>query len=484
MSSISSWCRWLFISCCLVGSSQVWAVTPYTWGGAGFGTGHPSAVAACQASVKGFDPDGTYDKVVINLPFAKCYWRSWNGELRVAPSDMVRQGDGCLPGTTYNATSGGCEAPPNTCASKAGQVTTWIVKYTMEQFLKATGKDGSTPNQHIDSGGCSAEINTKECGVNGDHSQAACFGTATFSGEQTPADPVSIHDDCTGDPLCPPAEVKFDASTDSSCSAITYTGNGASQYECITEEIADSPGKVSCGTVTTGEQTQWVCTAPNPTPTKDTTKTTEKVTETPKPDGSKEKVTETKTDETKCKDGKCTTTSTVNVKTETTNADGTKGPESETCTGPKCAEDGKQEEMAEEGEDEEATATGISCAETLACTGDAVQCALLRSQKEEKCSAEEAGDYDGKKGDIDALVSGPEFQLEEETTDFSTLFSTGVRFLPSACPADVQLSLSGGRHFAISWQPLCNAAEILSYLFVAMTSLFFIRYVGSALGGE
>ncbi|MNG06571.1 hypothetical protein D3C84_898220 [compost metagenome] len=139
--------------------------------------------------------------------------------------------------------------------------------------------------------------------------------------------------------------------------------------------------------------------------------------------------------------------------------------------------------MEEEGE-EQATATGITCTETLACTGDAVQCALLRSQKEEKCASEEAGDYDGSKGDIDALLAGPEFQLEEETTDFSSLFSTGARFLPSACPADVQLALSGGRSFHISWQPLCNAAEILSFLFVAMTSLFFIRYVGSALGGE
>lgn len=391
---------------------------------------------------------------------------------------VKRYGTGCPVDTTYDLSTGACLAPSNPCTSKKDTPVTWIVKYTQEQYEKAIGGGGSTPNQWIDSGGCKAEISTKSCGTAADGS-GACFGVAVFNGDQWPADAVGEHTDCTGSPDCPAPKVEFDASNDHSCTAITYTGNGASQYQCVTEAIAENPGAVSCGQVTTGGSTQWVCTAPKPTPTSEKSKVTETVKTTPNADGSTDKETTKVTETTKCKAGVCQTETTTNVTNSGTNSDGSEKPSTETCKGPECADDKTKEELEEEDE-VEASASGVGCSENLSCDGDAVACAILRSQKEEKCTAEEAGDYPGKKSDIDALFNGPQFEAPEGSEiNLAGIFSTGTRFLPSACPAPMPLSIASvGRTITISFAPLCTLAEVLSYLIVAMAGLFFVRYVG------
>lgn len=393
--------------------------------------------------------------------------------------NINRRGTSCLPDSTYNPETGECVAPINPCTNKKDTPVTWIVKYTQEQYRKAIGRDGSTPNQWIDSGGCKAEISTKQCGENAEGTEAACFGVAVFNGDQWPADAVGDHTDCTGSPDCPAPKVEFDASNDHSCTAITYTGNGASQYQCVTEAIAENPGAVSCGQVTTGGSAQWVCTVPKPTPTSEKSKVTETVKTTPNADGSTDKETTKVTETTKCKAGVCQTETTTNVTNSGTNTDGSQKPSSETCKGPECADDKTKEDLEEEDE-VEASASGVGCAETLACDGDAVACAILRSQKEEKCTAEEAGDYPGKKSDIDALFNGPQFEAPEGSEiNLSGIFSTGTRFLPSVCPAPMPLSIASfGRTITITFAPLCTLAEVLSYLIVAMAGLFFVRYVG------
>jgi len=75
--------------------------------------------------------------------------------------------------------------------------------------------------------------------------------------------------------------------------------------------------------------------------------------------------------------------------------------------------------------------------------------------------------------------------LKEETIDVASYFSTGTRFLPSGCPAPKQLYISTlGRNLSLSWEPLCNFAGALSFIVVAMASLFFVVYVGRSFGGE
>lgn len=463
-------------------TSSVFAAD-YSWHHQFGGSGYSSSSSACQSIVSILStPDATQTYTYSSSTSTLCIITTQNiGDvdgitIQNRQYPLTRLGDSCPNGSTYNS-SGSCDLPINPCTSQKDQLKTWIVKYTQEQYAKAVGKGGQTPSQWVDSGGCQAEVTTKECGAAGDGS-GACFGVAKLTGLQTPADAIGQHTDCTGTPDCPAAKVEFDASNDHSCSAITYTGNGASQYECVTEAVAENPGAVKCGQVTTGGSSQWVCTAPKPTPSSEKSKVTETVKTTPNPDGSKTKETTKVTETTKCKDGKCQTTTTTNVIKEGTNADGTEKPKEESCTGPKCATDETKEELEEEEGD--SSASGIACSESLACEGDAISCALLRTQKESKCDAEEAGDYPGKKGDIDTLLSGAQFsEPSESEISLAGIFNTGTRFLPSACPADMPIQIGTfNRTITLKWSPLCTLAETLSYLIVAMASLFFVRYVG------
>lgn len=456
----------------------------FSWHHSYGGPGSSSASAACNSIVSILStPDATQTYKYKSSTSTVCTITTQNiGDIDgVTKQDrtypLTRIGDSCPSGSNYNS-SGSCDAPLNPCSSKTDTAVTWIVKYTQEQYEKAIGGGGSTPNQWIDSGGCKAEISTKSCGTAADGS-GACFGVAVFNGDQWPADSVGEHTDCTGKPECPKPTVQFDASNDHSCTAITYTGNGASQYQCITEALADNPGSVKCGQVTTGSGTQWVCTAPKPTPTSEKSKVTETVKTTPNADGSTDKETTKVTETTKCKAGVCQTETTTNVTNSGANPDGSEKPSTETCKGPECADDKTKQELEEE-EEVQASASGVGCSETLACDGDAVACAILRSQKEEKCTAEEAGDYLGKKSDIDALFNGPNFEAPEGSEiNLAGIFNTGTRFLPSACPAPMPLSIGSARRtITITFAPICTFAEVLSYLIVAMASLFFVRYVG------
>lgn len=451
----------------------------YSWNYNGAGISS-SAAGACEYSVS-VSYGWTFVSAVImphNPAAAWCYAKTAANPNPQEFSTVVRSGNSCPEGSTYNASTGSCDAPLNPCSVKKDTAVTWIVKYTQEQYQKAIGGGGNTPNQWIDSGGCKAEISTKSCGTAADGS-GACFGVAVFNGDQWPADSVGEHTDCTGAPDCPAPKVEFDASNDKSCTAITYTGNGASQYQCVTEAIAENPGAVKCGQVTTSSGTQWVCTAPKPTPTSEKSKVTETVKTTPNADGSTDKETTTTTEKTTCKAGVCNTTTTTNVTNTGTNADGSAKPPTESCTGPGCADEQTKDELEQE-EESESSASGIGCAESLACEGDAISCALLRSQKEEKCKVEEAGDYPGKKSDIDSLFSGPEFQAPDDSEiNLAGIFNTGTRFLPSACPVPMPINIASfHRTVTISFAPLCTLAEVLSYLIVAMAGLFFIRYVG------
>ncbi|ARS51438.1 hypothetical protein PSMEN_19045 [Ectopseudomonas mendocina] len=97
-------------------------------------------------------------------------------------------------------------------------------------------------------------------------------------------------------------------------------------------------------------------------------------------------------------------------------------------------------------------------------------------------------DYDGKKSDIESLFEGDKFDLEEGDGDIDvpSFIQQGTRFLPATCPQDKSFNLStaGGRTFALSFEPLCQAASDLSGLFVAVATIFAALYVGRAVGGQ
>lgn len=139
----------------------------------------------------------------------------------------------------------------------------------------------------------------------------------------------------------------------------------------------------------------------------------------------------------------------------------------------------------DEGEDPVSSVGGESCSATITCEGDAIQCAILRSQKKQTCADEEARDYSKAAPTINAEIAKSEYQLKEETVDANGFFNMGTRFYSSTCPAPQSLHIETfGLTIQLSYQPLCDFAEALSYIVVAMASLFFMVYVGRSFGDE
>jgi hypothetical protein len=109
----------------------------------------------------------------------------------------------------------------------------------------------------------------------------------------------------------------------------------------------------------------------------------------------------------------------------------------------------------------------------------------LKQQKQMRCNAEEQADFDKKKGDIEGLFQGEQFELKEAEVNAPSFINSAARFLPSGCPSPESMNLrsSGGRTLQIKYEPLCEAATDMSWLIVAFTAMFCAVYVGRAFGG-
>lgn len=134
------------------------------------------------------------------------------------------------------------------------------------------------------------------------------------------------------------------------------------------------------------------------------------------------------------------------------------------------------------------SAGGLACNQPLICEGDPVQCAILNTQKEQLCADLDGADFEGHRGEIESLFSGPDYQREDDEEISVPSFVTGItRFFPAnSCPADASISLSsfGGRTLKLSYEPICSFASALGPLIVIAATVFAALYVGRAFGGE
>lgn len=128
-------------------------------------------------------------------------------------------------------------------------------------------------------------------------------------------------------------------------------------------------------------------------------------------------------------------------------------------------------------------ASGLECKKALACTGDAVQCAILRLNKEQLCQWH----YDSEVQDaVDAIMSGPEYQLEERSIPVDTLFTDALnkgRWLPVTCPPPEVFTVMG-RVYSLSWEPVCRFAHAIGPILVALASIFFAVTIARGLKGS
>lgn len=138
----------------------------------------------------------------------------------------------------------------------------------------------------------------------------------------------------------------------------------------------------------------------------------------------------------------------------------------------------------DDGPDEEGDVVkGEACDLDLTCEGDALQCAMLRQQKADRCNWQ----LDSKqtKQIVDSFT-GDKYKLGESSTDIGSSFSTALnspRFLPASCPPPQRINIQG-RSYSLPWSYVCDFASGLSYLIVAMAGVFFVTYVGRGFGGD
>jgi len=265
---------------------------------------------------------------------------------------------------------------------------------------------------------------------------------------------------------------------------LTTDENGVCQqytYSCkATETHTEPPTNCDFGTV----NDKPVCVPNSPGPTlehKDVkTDVEEKINE----DGSKDTTTTTTTTTTNCNGaGSCSTSTTTNVNNKHTNADGSDGGESSTCTGPDCKDSSgkspndKKQEQEEKEENESKVSGDASCAAVPSCTGDAIQCAILRQTHTQRCADEKFQEVDaeelvaGVSGDMSGEGFQPFGEGERGNFDLAGMIDTSST-IGGSCPAlpPITFTIRGvtkSVEFGTVMAEICKYASWFSYLMVA-----------------
>lgn len=415
----------------------------------------------------------------------------WNGQKFY----ISKTGDSCSdPNATYNSGTGDCEEPePDKCEATIGALI-----YHEFRFA-SIGEDG---NPSTDPPITVCKDSCQYSHTFGNFSSKRDFGppdqlvgSFEYKGNGTSCT-ASATDPSVFDqpPSKDPVKNAPEYATSNNCDNWVTQEDGTLKRSCTAKTSYKKEGDVDCsgGTAGSGFSSSVTCTpSKNNPPEKTETEVEQETTKKENSDGSTETNTKTDTTKTECKGTKpCTSTSKTETTSEKTDADGNT-TQSGNCTGDDCNPDKTDEgteddEESEEGE--ERTASVGDCDGSFSCTGDPIDCAILKQQKEQQCYAEEMGDFEGKKSDVEGLFQGDDFKLSEGDGDIDvpSIISQGTRFLPASCPAAESFSLStaGGRTFQLSFEPLCRAASDLSGLFVAVATIFAALYVGRAVGGN
>lgn len=377
---------------------------------------------------------------------------------------VYRMGSSCPVNTTYNASTGACDAPSNKCA---------ILKNTPIPSFKFKSTT-SEPSATISKNGCAINLGTGIC-VTRTAPLFDCTFSGVVTGELLEPSPGQETGDCTGAQCSqgqPQKEVKDDP-----CAAIP-AGSG---FTCTATKSEDNPGKSQCGTANGA----FVC-VDNSKPTSNVSKSDISQAVTNNADGSTTTKTTTTTTTTDCKGiGNCTTGTTTNVTTGGTNANGTNKPNSSTCTGPECgggkvdagtgAGDGTEDTPPE---DESSVSGDMACAAVVACSGDVIQCAILRQEQQARCADEKFRDLsDGPVNDAKSAMatefSGSDYQplkaQGDDVHDFSSVIKTDS-FLSKSCPVLPSIDIPFAQfktRLDFNMSGLCDFLTYLGYLNVA-----------------
>lgn len=411
---------------------------------------YPTPEAACRSFDNAPWGEGSmrYRSTQFESPTRyNCFVRLINKDGSVAvnnynPSYAARSGSTCPTGTTLNPDTGLCdpsEPDTNKCEEKIGQKTHFQAPDT-ETIWEAC----------ISS--CSVAV-TEIPYV----TQPKIFGPVfvgydgIFTGEECPQDTPGVDNSA---PPVPPTE----SDTDTDCGPPVRTEDAEGRVHitnnCTTTDITrDNQGCAAAGgSVGMVNGVQACIQAGKGPKTTETTKNDTK-TDTKNPDGSKSSNNTTTTTTTTCSGGVCKTTTTTTNNTSKTNADGSPGGSSSSCKGDKCPGSGSgtggnggggggSSGNGDKGDEEtpKSSVGGEACTADLQCSGDAVQCAILRQQKKQQCADEKFREIDEPKlkTELDQHFAQAQYQPLEATgdnvMDMSSMFDTS-RSISGTCPA-------------------------------------------------
>ncbi len=428
--------------------SVVCHAADYSWayGGAAF----PSADAACNSyflTVKlSVNSVNRYSVKMQSSTTALCsvYVPIGSAEGVYSSINLNRKGDSCPNGGTYDATTGSCITPPESdpCREKAGQPTSWS--------LLRPDLNGMGPIEYLCQNGCRVTYGAATCGpLNSDPSRGFCSGTGTFTGQQCePTDEATGGNNPDPNPDPPDQPDPPDKPDEHGCvPPAQWSGTTCVMPPKEPGDGGGDGGEGGDGGSGGGGNNGG--------------------------DGGGDGGNNGGGDGTGGGDG-------------SGNGDGS-GDGGGTGGGDKPGEEEGKCDPAKDPSCKPSSVTGEACETSLQCDGDAIQCAILRQQKQARCDAQEMNDFEKNKEKISKLFQGEEFKAQpDQEVEIPSFISQSGRFLPSGCPPDKQFSLStgGGHSFTFSYKPLCAFASDLGVLIVVAASIFATLYVGRGFGGE
>ncbi|TKD46226.1 virulence factor TspB C-terminal domain-related protein [Azotobacter chroococcum] len=443
----------------------------YYWHVQGDSAHYSDPSSACDSWGGGIYGSGTVTTATrVSDDEWSCNARPSSGSLGITRA-VFRAGDFCPSGSTYNSLTGACDAPEQSpCESTVGQTISH--QHRLGDFTGAGQVGGYIPPPGVL---CSNSCQYSSTGTAAsnvfrfvDNNPNGVFGVYTYIGNGV---------QCTGGEsgVTAPSSTAMTPSTDKSseCSNKVTDAEGRVSYICTAADVFKDPGSVNCGEVSG----KFRCYSKTPIPHLTDREVTTEVSEKTNADGSKDITTTTTTTTTNCSGvNSCSTTTSVSNGSDHINSDGSQGSQSSSCEGD-C--EGPEEEQ------ESSKVSGESCDVSVACEGDAIQCAILRQQKESRCQTEELYDFESNKAAIDGVLQGEQFQITEQEVQAPSFISEATSFLPKSCPSPESASLNtGGLNVSLEFQPLCDFAEALGPLIVIVATVFASLYVGRAFGGE
>ena len=457
-------------------SSNVYA-EDYYWSD-GYVTGSDPKALCDTIGASTYPGNPAYDHSVMVMRFTgaiRCeIWITSGGAPVYSYNNAFinRYGDSCPTGKIYNGVTGACDsaAPEDKCLAAKGATTKFNWKSTSD-----------TPSKTVSLNGCEASITGIAICLTSISGGYNCSGNATVTGEKMAGSPKGNSSECEG-PACT-EPVPQNESSESPCQAVP-SGSG---FTCTATKEESKPGNGKCGDFNGA----WVCTeSPKPTSIKSTSNINQ--TASTNPDGSTTTKTTTTTNTTACSGiGNCTTGTTTTTVTGGTNSNGTAKPPVSSCSGPECgggsvkpgtgsgSAPGEQEDPEEEQEDKGQVSGDMVCGPTVACSGDVIQCAVLRQEHASRCADEEFREVTEKKvtdmkNDLSSEFAAKDYQAIKPTAetsyDLSNMIDTSSK-LSASCPVLPNLNytwVDGSSHnlnFNISG--LCTFLTYMGYLMVA-----------------